>query len=193
MSKLYNKTDKHASRLQNELKSFHFQGQWSICKLKMFLFRETRLCQQKAWIKMGLSFPHRRCCQSIITGNAPSLITANKYFPVENAYYGEHETGNSYKFNAFALFFYMHREKGRDLTQSHKNATKNFDYTTIADRLMAASWSNDSHATGVFKSVNRIPTIPINTTVLLSRDIILQEAHIWIHKVSTENNIEKIV
>ena len=52
---------------------------------------------------------------------------------------------------------HMHREKGRDLTQSydkipytdrkiqkatgqHKNATKNVDYTTIADRLRTISW-----------------------------------------------------
>ena len=58
------------------------------------------------------------------------------------------------------------REKGRDLTQScvknpythrtmqkatlqHKNATQNFDYTTIADRLRTVSWSNSSHPTGV--------------------------------------------
>ena len=53
------------------------------------------------------------------------------------------------------------KRKGRDLTQSydksphtdrkiqkatwqHKNATKNFDYTTIADRLGTVSWGNDS-------------------------------------------------
>ena len=57
------------------------------------------------------------------------------------------------------------REKGRDLTQScdknpctHrqskkqrdniKNATKNFDYTTIADRLRTVSWTNSRHPTG---------------------------------------------
>ena len=54
------------------------------------------------------------------------------------------------------------REKGRDLTTfydkspfTHRkikksnvtthNATKNFDYTTIADRLKTVSWSNDNH------------------------------------------------
>ena len=57
------------------------------------------------------------------------------------------------------------REKGRDLTQSygkspyilrkiqkakwkHKNATKNFNYTTIADRLRTVSWSDDINLTG---------------------------------------------
>ena len=56
-------------------------------------------------------------------------------------------------------------EKGRDLTQSydkspytdtkiqkatwkHRNATKNFDYTTIADRLRTVSWDNDSYPCG---------------------------------------------
>ena len=58
------------------------------------------------------------------------------------------------------------KEKGRDLAHSydkspytdrkiqkatfqHKKATKNFDYTTIADRLRTVSWGNDSHPTGV--------------------------------------------
>ena len=56
------------------------------------------------------------------------------------------------------------REKGRDLTQSYdknpyttrkiqkatrqyKNATKNIDYTTIADRLRTVSSGNDNHPT----------------------------------------------
>ena len=58
------------------------------------------------------------------------------------------------------LWNMMLREKGKDLTQSydkspythrkiqkaagqHKNANKNFNYTTIADRIRAVSWSND--------------------------------------------------
>ena len=72
-------------------------------------------------------------------------------------------------FNAISLDFYavkcliyinfVEREKEGDLTQSydktpytnrkfenqrttHTNATKNFDYTTIADRLRTVSWSN---------------------------------------------------
>ena len=31
----------------------------------------------------------------------------------------------------------------------HKNATKNFDYTTIADPLRTVNWSNNSNPTGV--------------------------------------------
>ena len=45
-------------------------------------------------------------------------------------------------------------------TRQHKNATKNFDYTTISDRLRMVSWSNDSYQTGVVKPVYGIPTFP---------------------------------
>ena len=34
-----------------------------------------------------------------------------------------------------------------------KNATKNFDYTTIAGRLRKVSWSNNSYPIGVVKPV----------------------------------------
>ena len=37
--------------------------------------------------------------------------------------------------------------------EQHKNAIKNFDYTTIADRLRTVSFSNISHPTGVVKPV----------------------------------------
>ena len=68
----------------------------------------------------------------------------------------------------------MSREKGGDLTQSygkspythnkktpkstwqHKNATKNFAYTTIA-----VSWGNESHTTGVVQPVFEIPPFPL--------------------------------
>ena len=49
-------------------------------------------------------------------------------------------------------------KKQRDNT---KNATKNFDYTTIADRLRTVSWGNDSHPAGVVKPVYGIPTFPL--------------------------------
>ena len=57
------------------------------------------------------------------------------------------------------------REKGRDLTQSYDNLTtqkrtKNFDYTTISERLRTVSWSNGSYPTGVVKPVYGIPTFP---------------------------------
>ena len=72
-------------------------------------------------------------------------------------------------------------EKGRDLTQSYdkrpythkksikhrdniKNATKNFDYTTIEDRLKTVSWSNSSYPTGVVKPVYERSTLPLTIT-----------------------------
>ena len=74
-------------------------------------------------------------------------------------------------------------KKGKDLTQScdknpythrkiqkatwqHKNATKNFDYTTIADRLRTVSWSNSSHPTGVVKPVYERSTFPLTATAV---------------------------
>ena len=43
----------------------------------------------------------------------------------------------------------------------HTNATKNFDYTTIADRLRTVSWSKSSHPTGVVKPVYGYPTFTL--------------------------------
>ena len=47
-------------------------------------------------------------------------------------------------------------KKERDNT---KTLQTNFNYTTIADRLRAVSWSYDSHKTGVVKPVCEIPLI----------------------------------
>ena len=75
------------------------------------------------------------------------------------------------------------REKGREQTQSYdkrpytyrqiknatwqrKNAPKNFDYTTIADRLRTVGLGHDSQPTSVVKPVNMIQTLPLNTTDL---------------------------
>ena len=46
------------------------------------------------------------------------------------------------------------RKKNKNVTT--QNATKNFDYTTIADQLRTVNWSDESHTTGVIKPVNRI-------------------------------------
>ena len=82
---------------------------------------------------------------------------------------------------SIALMKKMSKErKGRDLTQSrdknpythrtihkatwlHKNATKNCDYTTIADRLRTVSWSSNSHPTGVVKPVYERATFQLDT------------------------------
>ena len=44
-------------------------------------------------------------------------------------------------------------EKSKKQRDNIKNATKNFDNQTIADRLRTVSWSNSSHHTGVVKPV----------------------------------------
>ena len=46
------------------------------------------------------------------------------------------------------------------VTQQHKDVTKMFDYTAIADRLRTVRWSNYSHQTGVVYRFNRanLPT-----------------------------------
>ena len=55
---------------------------------------------------------------------------------------------------------YTHR-KIQKATWQHKNATKNFDYTTIADRLR-----NISYPTGVVKPVYERSTFPVTTTAV---------------------------
>ena len=53
-------------------------------------------------------------------------------------------------------------KKIQKATWQHKNAIKNFDYTTIAARLRTVSWGNESHPTGVVKPVYGIPTFPLD-------------------------------
>ena len=59
---------------------------------------------------------------------------------------------------------YTHRKIQKAKWQ-RKNATS-FNYTTIADRLMAVSWSNDSHLTGVVEPVCEHPTFPLTAKVV---------------------------
>ena len=87
------------------------------------------------------------------------------------------------------------REKGRDLTQSydkspytsrnvkmakwqHKNATKKFDYTAVADRLWTVSWSNYGHPTGVV-NINGL-----NGLKWLRRKKCQNASTIWIQSVA---------
>ena len=51
----------------------------------------------------------------------------------------------------------------------HKNATKNFDYTMIADWLKTVSWSNDSHPNAVVKPVCDIPTLQLTSEAMQSK------------------------
>ena len=53
-------------------------------------------------------------------------------------------------------------EKSKKQRDNIKNATNNFDYTTIADRLRTVSWSNSSHPTGVVKPFYERSTFALN-------------------------------
>ena len=57
-------------------------------------------------------------------------------------------------------------EKSKKLRDNIKNATKNLDYTTIADRLRTVSWSNSSRPTGVVKPVYERSNFPVTTTAV---------------------------
>ena len=57
-------------------------------------------------------------------------------------------------------------KKKKKATWQYKNATKIFDYTTIADRLLAVSWINNIHSTGVVKQDAGIPTLPLNAKAM---------------------------
>ena len=59
-------------------------------------------------------------------------------------------------------------EKSKKQRDNIKNATKNFDYTTIADRLTwrTVRWSNSSYPTGVVKQVYERSTFPLTTTAV---------------------------
>ena len=50
-------------------------------------------------------------------------------------------------------------EKSKKQRDNTKTPPKNFDYTTIADRLRTVSRGNDSHTNGVVIPVNGIPTL----------------------------------
>ena len=58
---------------------------------------------------------------------------------------------------------------GIKVTWQHKHATKNFDYTTVADRLRTVSWSNSSYPTGVVKPVYERSTFPLTATAVQSK------------------------
>ena len=57
-------------------------------------------------------------------------------------------------------------EKSKKQRDNIKNATKNLDYTTIADLLKTVSWSNSSHSTGVVKPVYERSTFPLTATAV---------------------------
>ena len=57
-------------------------------------------------------------------------------------------------------------EKSKKHRDNTKNATKNFDRTTIADRLRTVRWTNSSHPTGMVKTINERSTFPLTRTAV---------------------------
>ena len=60
-------------------------------------------------------------------------------------------------------------EKSKKQRDNTKHASKNFDYTTIADQLRTVSLGDESHPTGVVKPVYGIPTFPLTAKAVLSK------------------------
>ena len=52
-------------------------------------------------------------------------------------------------------------EKSKKQRDNKKKGHQNFDYKTISDRLRTVGWGNDSHPTGVVKSVYGIATFSL--------------------------------
>ena len=61
---------------------------------------------------------------------------------------------------------YIRQKKSEKQRDNTKNATKNFDYTTIVGRHRTVSWSNNSHRTSVVKPVYERSTIPLTATTV---------------------------
>ena len=57
-------------------------------------------------------------------------------------------------------------EKSKKQRDNTKTPPKNFNYTTIANRLRTVSSGNDSHPAGVVKPVYEIQTLPLTLTVV---------------------------
>ena len=60
-------------------------------------------------------------------------------------------------------------DKSKKHRDNINNAIKNFDYTTITDRIVTVSRSNSSHPTGVVKPVYGRPTFPLTATAVQSK------------------------
>ena len=58
------------------------------------------------------------------------------------------------------------KENSKKQRDNTKNTTKNFDYTTIADRFRTVIWSNNSHPTVVVKPVYERTTFPLTAKVV---------------------------
>ena len=57
-------------------------------------------------------------------------------------------------------------EKSEKQHDNTKDATKNFDFTTITDRIKTASWGTSSHPNDVVKPVYERSTFPLTVTAV---------------------------
>ena len=57
-------------------------------------------------------------------------------------------------------------KKNKKKRDNIKNATKNFEYTTMSNQLRTVSWSNSSHCTDVVKKVKERSTFPLTAKVV---------------------------
>ena len=57
-------------------------------------------------------------------------------------------------------------EKSKRQRDNIKDATKNFDFSAIADRPRTVSWTNSSHSTGVVKPVSERSTFSLTETAV---------------------------
>ena len=71
--------------------------------------------------------------------------------------------------------------ENKKVKRQHKDATKNFDNTKIADRHRTVSWSNDSYPTTVVKPLYGIPTFPLTTKLCHQKEIYLRMCDIVDH------------
>ena len=73
----------------------------------------------------------------------------------------------------------LYQQKIEKNQSQYKNATKNFDCITSADRLRAVSWSNDSHPTCVVLPVSG-PKLSTN-----QKSYVIKRTHLKISKFSS--------
>ena len=67
------------------------------------------------------------------------------------------------------------KSKKKNIVCKHKNATKHFDYTTIANQLRTVSLSNENRSTVVVKPVYGIPTFPLTAKALYTKGYTLNK------------------
>ena len=127
---------------------------WLLFTRNRSLVWEYNILNDLSFFRKRLSYRKRiKIPFSILSKSQTRLVTVVGWL-----YWGLTSLFQPYR-KICVFVFHITREKEGDLTQSydktpytnrkfdnqrttHTNATKNFDYTTIADRLRTVSWSN---------------------------------------------------